>query len=678
MNINIFKKIRGNSAALKLPAVVLLSFLLTWVLFRFFGSGISFFAFVPALFAVGYTVKKTFDTGAGNIRTVVLSVVFSVLLSGSYVVGGKIDTVKRVMSYFGRNDFIYAVLLAAAFFFLFYCVLTAASSYLFPAGKGKKPNVIFWAVCFLLISLFWIPYFFIYFPGSLSPDSVACVSRAVGRASLSNQQPVLYILLMRPFLYWGLGQGNINTGVAAFLLFQLVAMAAAFAYGLYWLRKKGCPLGVTAAILLYFILDPVFGMYAVTMWKDILFGGLMLLYILDIYDIVESRGEKLRSIRGLLWFLALSLLISFMRNNGYYIAAVMAVVFCIYYRKSFKRLAPAFLAFLIVVPVVQGPVYRLCGVSSSPFAESLAIPLQQIGRTVAEDGTVTPEQKEYLDHLLPMDEMKKAYNPLNTNDIKFHKDFNNRFLETHKLGFFETWAGMMGPNGKEYIRAFLMQTVGYWHVGTNNWVLYNGIGEGYNAQEHGLYSTDLLSGAVGRDLKQTVTDKYKKLGTVPVVSDVLNIGFLFWTVVLCAAALAARGKKRYILFLLPLFLLWATLLIATPVYCEFRYMFPFAVAMPFAAASVFLPEAAVRKPVKAGPGKTIRSAKSVKTGKSAKAVSAEGGVKSAKPANPEKTPAARPEAPEKVPGAKPARPAQAKKPAVPKPADETAVPQNPA
>lgn len=582
---------------LRPAALFLLTFLLTWVLFRFFGVSTSFFAFVPAFFAVGYTVKKTFESGSGNGKLMILSAVFSVLLSASYVVGGKIDTAKRVMAYFRRNDLFYAALLALAFFFLFYCVLTAAVRHPFPAGKGKKPNVVFWAVCFLLISLCWLPYFFIYFPGSISPDSMACIVRAVGRAPLSSQQPVLYILMMRPFLLLGLAGGNINSGIAAFLLFQLVAMAAIFSYGLYWLREKKCPLWAVAVILLYFVLDPVFGMYAVTMWKDVLFGGLMLLYILDVYDIVKSRGEKLRNMQGLLWFLALSLLISFMHNNGFCVAAVMAVVLCIYLRKDCKRLLPAFLAFLILVPVVQGPVYRLCGVAPSPFAESVAIPLQQMGRAVAEDGTVTEEQKEYLNHLLPIDEMKQAYSPLSANSIRFHKDFNNTFLEADKVGFFKTWAGMMFPNMKEYIRAFLMQTVGYWHVGTDNWVLYSGIGEGYDARENGVYSTDLLSGAVGRDLKQVVTDKYKELGTVPVASDLLSIGFLFWTVALCGVALLARGRKRYFLFLLPLFLLWATLLIATPVFCEFRYMFSFAVSMPFAVASVFLPNM-VRKAAK--------------------------------------------------------------------------------
>lgn len=614
MAIKIKSKLRAAGTAAKPAGFAVLCFVLTWTLFRFFGAGISFFAFVPALCAVGWTVKKTAEIQDGSGRTIVLSAVFSVLLSLSYVVGGKINTDKRVMAYFRRSDIFYAALLALAFFFLFYCVITAASRYTFPpaAVKGKKPKVLFWAVCFLVIALCWMPYFFIYYPGSLSPDSIACLVRAVGRASLSNQQPVLYILMMRPFLLCGLAAGNINTGVAAFLLFQLIVMAAILAYGLYWLRAKGGPLWAVVCILLYFVLDPVFGMYAVTMWKDVLFGGVMLLYVLDLYDIVASRGAVLRSTRGLLWFLALNLLLSFLRNNGFYVAVVIVVVIGIYLRKDYKRLVPAFVAFLILVPVIQGPVYRLCGVLPSPFAESVALPLQQMGRAVAKDGTVTPEQKEYLNHLLPMEEMKKAYNPLSANDIKFHKDFNNTFLEADKVGFFKTWAGMMMPNLKEYIRAFLMQTVGYWHVGTNNWVLYNGIGEGYNARENGVYSTDLLSGAVGRDLRQTVTYKYKQLGTVPVVSDMLNIGFLFWTVALCAFVLGARGKKKYILALLPLFLLWGTLLVATPVFCEFRYMFSFTVSMPFAVALVFLPDV-FRRPVgkEKPPARPVRNKKIV-------------------------------------------------------------------
>lgn len=564
-------------------AGILLDGALVWTLFRYF----NFPAYLLAIAAagLGYAIIQT--TRIRNRRLLISCAVFSCLLSLSFIYGGKVNTVKKIYTPVKGSDFWYWIALAAVFFFVF----SWAADFIMrhPVHLTERillsPKAV-WPVCSVFFFICWIPCLFVYYPGSVSPDSLACIIRAIGKAGLSNQQPVFYILLMKPFLMFSLAIGkSLNFGAALFLCFQTAAMAAMVGYLPCWLTKKHIPLWIIGLVMAYFILDPVFALFSSTMWKDILFGALMMLYVLNVFDIVQSKGEWLKTTRNLVWFVVLNLLISFMRNNGYYIAFVTLVVFGILYRANWKKLVPSFLAILILVPVIQGPVYRVCGITPSPFAESVGIPLQQIGYTAAHNGTITKEQSDFLNQLLPLEEMKKAYSPFSSNNIKFHKDFNNQFLEKNKVTFLKVWAGILKSNLSNYVKAYILQTLGYWHVGTSSWVVYGGILNGYGAQEAGLSMTNIANLAGNRNSLQQSFDNLQT--AIPILSGLVNIGVLFWASVFSAFLLIIRKKGRYLLAFLPLLVLWGTLMLATPTFCEFRYMFAFAVSLPAVALFAF-------------------------------------------------------------------------------------------
>lgn len=517
------------------------------------------------------------------------------LLALSFVAGGKFRMLQRDTEPFYRSDLLYLTGLAVIFFVALVPCMQALAARTSFSGQIARPFSLrpgaVWAFSSVFFFLCWVPCIAVYYPGSISPDSLACITRAIGRAGLSNQQPVFYILLMRPFLLFSLSLGKgLDFGCMLFLTAQAAAMAAMLGYVPAWLRKSGAPLWSAVLCGAFFTLIPVFPMYAVTMWKDIPFAGLMTVYVLNLCDIVRSRGEWLRGGKNLSWFLALNLLLAFLRNNGYYVVAVTLILLAAIYRKNWKRLAPCFLAVLILIPAVQGPVYRLCGVTPSPFAESVGIPLQQIGYTVTHNGNVTPEQKEFLNQVIPYGEIREAYNPITSNGIKFHEDFNNAFLEKNKVQFLRVWAAMLVPNFGSYVKAYLLETVGYWHVGTTGWVLYYGTGDGYGAKELGLS----LSSSFGSPTVRTMRDNIKAnfgqyQNQMKILSSLINIGFLFWASVLAALLLFLRKGAKSLLAFLPLLLLWGTLMVASPTYCEFRYMFAFATVLPALLAMPFLP-----------------------------------------------------------------------------------------
>ena len=563
------------------------SYFLTYFIFLFFQIRTELIIFIPAAAAVFMAVKYTIKMRGKKLM--LLSAAYSVLLAASFAVGSKINTTEKTMGSFGAEDAGNFAVLAVFFFFLVSCVMdfTVKHTAGMAAKKwSRRAYIVFWAVSSATLFLCWLPALLIYYPGNISGDSVACIIRAIGKAQLSNQQPVCYILLMRPFLLAGMHIKDLNFGIACFLLFQAAVMAAAVGYALCRLKKAAAPFLAVLAAGVYFIVYPVFAMYSVTLWKDILFSVFLLLYSIDIYCLVESGGKISRG--AFIRFIVLSLIICFLRNNGFFIVAVVLVVVLIVYRKYFRRFAPAFFVLLVCVPIIQGPVYLACGVQKSPFAESVAIPLQQVARVVKKDGYITGGQRAFLNRLLNEDEMKKAYRPLTADGIKFDKDFDSEFLETHKPEFFKTWVGMLAPNFKEYVKAYCLETVGFWHVGTNNWVLFYGAADIRDARVNHIVSHDLLSKAGGPDMQKCISYYYKSWLEKPLLSDSLNIGFLFWAAVLSALALAVKKGNKYLLPYLPLLVLWATLMIATPTFCEYRYMFAFALFLPFGIIIPFI------------------------------------------------------------------------------------------
>ena len=173
-----------------------------------------------------------------------------------------------------------------------------------------------WSALFFAV---WLPYFFTYYPGLMTGDSFSCLVRGMGWTSLNNQQPLFYQLWVGLWVRLGSLFGGINHGVALYSLVQMACMAAIFGYGFYWLHRRGCRQGYLFFAAAYLLLNPTFGKYAMTMWKDILFGGVMLLFALFLADTAQQRGENLLRWQGLLQLCLLGAGVAFLRNNGLYI-----------------------------------------------------------------------------------------------------------------------------------------------------------------------------------------------------------------------------------------------------------------------------------------------------------------------------------------------------------------------
>lgn len=76
------------------------------------------------------------------------------------------------------------------------------------------------------------------------------------------------------------------------------------------------------------------------------------------------------------------------------ILIAIALLLCI--KPIRKTVLILFASILVLFCLVSGPIYSLVGIQPTHFAESMSVPLQQVGRVVTEKGVVTDEQQQFL------------------------------------------------------------------------------------------------------------------------------------------------------------------------------------------------------------------------------------------------------------------------------------------
>ena len=601
------KRIAEHREPLTRAACVAFSLGCAYLLFRFFSLEWNYLLCGLAAAAGAYAMRAALR--CRDRRTWTVFAVFAAFFSAALVLGRRIDEEAAEFLGLSASDAVYWLVFTVFFAALFVTVSRWLCAHPLPALGVLKPEpvssrVLSWASWTGVVALGFLLYYFVYFPALMTGDSFACYVRAAGIAPISNQQPVVFQLVLAVFVALGNAFGEPNAGVAFYALFQLLCMASIFGYSLYWMRRRACPKPVLVLLALWFGFTPLHGMYAVTIWKDVPFGGVVLLLVLFLADVVRTGGKSLLRWQGIVHFVLLCLACAFLRNNGLYLLVCVFLVAGMQLRAHWKRLVPVFLSLLVVIWGVQGPLYGALGYAQSPFAESLAIPLQQMARVVSRDGVISEEQAAYLDRLLPLETQKEAYWAFTADRIKFHADFDDEFLEANKGGFFSTWFGMLFPNFKEYVIAFLMETAGYWRLGTTNWIVAEGI-VGYG-DTYGIEPENLSERLTGTDLRPVLQEDAEKLQTGDLTAPLYNIASMVWLVFFALALLLARRQGKGALFLVPLLALWATTMIAAPTYCELRYLYAFFTAAP-AVVWLALPRRgdAVQSPAK--PGKQVKS-----------------------------------------------------------------------
>lgn len=438
--------------------------------------------------------------------------------------------------------------------------------------EGKREIKRLPLYCFLGCVLCWLPYFLYQYPGIMTPDSINQFEQVLGLIGYSNHHPFVHTMLFSLLYHIGYAfTADMVAAVSFYTFFQMLFLAFSVLYFIKTLELFQIRQEIQIGITLFYALVPYHAVFSVTIWKDVPFAAVVLLFSCS----TLRMTRKIR-LRELAMFVFAGIMICLMRSNGWY-GFLLCVPFLLFaYRKQGKIMAPVIGSILLVAVIVKYPVMNFLHVTQPDLVESLSIPIQQIAAVLCNDRELTKEQRSLIDQVIDTTYIKELYNPTFADNMKeLVRAGNPSYLESHKGEYLKLWASLGCAYPGDYLQAYIDQTYGYWYPDSFYPVAE---GEGISATRLGVSHTPLIGGPVVIKIKEI---SLKLGGMLPVYGLLWSMGFAFHVLLFCIGNAFARDEKKKLICYLPSFALYLTVMIATPVATDFRYVYFMVFALPF-------------------------------------------------------------------------------------------------
>ncbi|NJP39568.1 hypothetical protein HCH52_00640 [Oscillospiraceae bacterium HV4-5-C5C] len=465
-----------------------------------------------------------------------------------------------------------------------YSVFSAVLRFIFPLTQvvtlvkadrqARLRPVRVFMLAFGLIAVVDLLYLFLAaYPGILSLDSMGQI-RQVITGNYLDHHPIYHTFLIKLFYDIGMACfGSVNAAVATYCVAQILMMAAAFAFAVMTLAQAGLRRRLLWLVLLIFALTPYHVIYSVTIWKDVLFGGAVLFFITCLYRCRRQIGHPVLN-DSLYFFSALAFCL--LRSNAIYAFVLVALVLLIQFHRQSPRLVLLTVLALALAAILKGPVVTLLQIERTDIIESLSVPEQQIARYITDGNPLTAEETALLSQVIDLDKVSSQYDPGLSDPIKAllrDKD-SSAILEANKADFLRLYItlGLRAPFS--YIEAWIDQTKGYWNAGYAYWITNSGVVD----NEFGIHQTIVVP------LLASLADKLSQLMIGRLIT---SNGLCTWLYLLGLGFALISRRKTYLETVPPLAIV-ATLLLATPVYNEFRYVYGLYTALPFVALTCLI------------------------------------------------------------------------------------------
>lgn len=437
------------------------------------------------------------------------------------------------------------------------------------AGRRNHPMAVFWSV-FSVISLINLLYIFcVAYPGTLSRDSINQVMQ-IRDGIYSNHHPFWHTMVIKLCMEIGYGIfGDVNKAASVYFVVQVLTMAACFAYVIMTLYQAGIPkLWLAVSFALYAFM-PYHIAYSGTMWKDVLFGGAVCVFLTATYRILKGIGRK--QIWSYLVFAISGLGFCLWRSNGFLAILASLAIFAVVLWKDQKKLLLVMLAVVATGWVMKGPVLDALNVSDPDLVESLSIPVQQVARVITDGCPLTEEEAAMLDKVVDLDKVPELYDCDLSDPIKNEiRRKDNTYFEENIGQYLKIWLQLLVRYPGEYVKAWIDQTNGYWGGGYYNWIF----GEFVEENDMGLKMT------MGNNILFKINRLYFGLvRNLNLFQPLHSIGLHVWLLAIFCVINLVKRRREWLLSV-PLLMIVLTLMVATPVATEFRYAYAIFTSFP--------------------------------------------------------------------------------------------------
>lgn len=451
---------------------------------------------------------------------------------------------------------------------------------------NRKLFLFVWA--FIFVS--WLPAYLILYPGVLSYDMISQVRSALGVIT-DNHHPVLHTWLIRFFMRSGDALfSSYESGIGLLSFLQMLTLSYALARLVLLLKKRKVPILIVMLTALLSALWFMNACLSVTMIKDSLHAAFLVLFACHFTEIATNPSEYFRRKQNLFLLPVISFLMCAFRNNGIHIYLFcFAALFLL--RISQIKKAKAYIALIVAIllpvfmyKIYTGPVFAAFGIAQGQIREALSVPIQQMQRIAINKadeltGEQTEQMRYYIDSLEWMESPPLAYDPFFADPAK--SCFYSNHYKDDPIAFWKFYLQIGEQFTKEYVVAFLSNTLGYWYPGyyEYSYVMYENYPPEMFAES--LQRKSIWNSQILKKYYESVcgSEFWRK---TPVLRLFFVPGFTLWFLLY---VLALAWKKRgFFTKVLPLFLPLIAqygIMLLSPM-SSFRYAWPFYLMLPLA------------------------------------------------------------------------------------------------
>ena len=450
-------------------------------------------------------------------------------------------------------------------------------------------------VNFILIFVIYLLFLLKFYPGILTFDSFNELSQVQGILPLMNNHSILHTEVLMIFYKIGNLFNSVNLGVFLYMLFQISLMPFVFSYVLKFMAKHKVSMVIRILSLLFFMLHPINVIYSICLWKDIFFSLSFVIFSILINNLTKDNDYFMNK-KNIIIFIIISLLVMYLRNNGLYVVFITFVVLFIRYRKTIKRIFPLFLSIILLFFLSKTIIFNIFYIKGVEIKEALSMPSQAIAR-IYRNNNITEEEKKEIEKFYT-NKVGEVYIPIIADNTK--NEMNQKYVKDNFGKYVLLNMKLFLTHNKEYMESFISNNYGYYYMNTYYSPIFiqktdlNGVIHSEKISNFMLYMSIVLVLTIMMIIVLWNLNNKKNILSfgllLPVIlclseniknNSILTLLFSigFYSTIMFILYIYNKKNKRNISIYIPSIILWLTMLLS-PVYSEFRYLYPMFLLIP--------------------------------------------------------------------------------------------------
>ena len=485
------------------------------------------------------------------------------------------------------NFKLYMIIIILLFSFLFYVlnnIYFKVLSFKYKKNNeykfSKKSLLIKWLILFIL----WIPVLLAYYPSIWAYDVYEQVPHLTNNV-MTNKHPIIHTLLIEFILIIGKQIKDYTFGILLVTIVQMLIMSFIFAYSIEKINTKIDNKLVryitTSILIIYYGIIPFNSIMSISITKDVLFSGILLLVIISLYDILESTYIKKSKYIS---FMILSVLLILFKSSASIMYIIFFLILILKKNKNKKLILFSFISIVLALSI-NFTLEKALNVEKRSRFEGYNIQNQNLIYTVIKHPSLDVDNSEKLYDIIP----RNCFSEVLSDDYNFNRaDYTKEKLikcdiknfDYNKYMFIWIKYGIKYPI--DYIDSFSNLTIGSWflldesHANT-----YRGGSQGYLLTDYKIIkgvSDDMPDSKfpwLFKKLEKVAThnEQYNRVGIwrfIYVPSTYILSFFLI---------LIYMKKRKYMITPLILLISFYITTLSAPVVLV-RYIYPFMITIP--------------------------------------------------------------------------------------------------